>query len=71
MELSGMKDKRSASAKPEVGPPLPAVEETVVTDIQPQPPMAESLLAQVLERDNLVRALRQVTATKERQAWMG
>ena len=52
-----MKDGRRASAKPEVGSPHHAVEETPVTDVQHQHPIAESLLAQVLEQDNLVRAL--------------
>ena len=59
-----MKDSRIASAKPEVGPPPQAVEETSVNDGQHQHPIAESLLAQVLEQKNLVRALRQVKRNK-------
>jgi RNA-directed DNA polymerase len=59
-----MKDRRSASAKPELRPPPQAVEETPVTDGQHQSPIAESLLAQVLEPDNLVRALNQVKRNK-------
>lgn len=59
-----MKDKRSASAKPELRPPPSAVEETSVNDDQHQHPIAESLLAQVLDVDNLVRALKQVKRNK-------
>ena len=59
-----MKDSCNASAKPEFRPPPSAVEETDVNDDQHQHPIAESLLAQVLEPDNLVRALQQVKRNK-------
>lgn len=59
-----MKDSDIASAKPELRPPPMAVEEITVNDNQHQLPMADALLAQVLEPDNLVRALRQVKRNK-------
>lgn len=59
-----MKDSRNASAKPELRPPPLAVEETAVNDSQDQHPIAGSLLAQILEPDNLVRALQQVKRNK-------
>lgn len=53
-----------ASDKPEVGSLRQAVEETSVNETQHQSQFAESLLAQVLEPENLVRALNQVKRNK-------
>ncbi len=53
-----------ASDKSDVGSPRQAVEETPVNETRNQSQVADSLLAQVLEPENLVRALNQVKRNK-------